>query len=431
MVRNDVAKVRLGICFLLALMVGGATMVLPTPALATERAMRVDTVLPPVDGPVASAGVGGLLARFAQADVAPFDMVGASWEGREAGTARVRTRTGGSWGRWTELEVEDEDAPDPGSKENRNPRTVTRPLWAEKSDGFELEAPSADLQVHLVRQDGARVRLLSPPDAGAADRPAIADRGAWGARPPREAPSYAPNVKMAFLHHTAGSNGYGADDVPRILRSDQAYHMDVRRWSDIGYNFLVDRFGRIWEGRAGGVDKAVIGAHAEGYNTGSTGVAVLGTFTSADVPRAAVDSVSRLLGWKLAKHGVDPGGRNGQFQNIAGHRDSKATDCPGARLYDRLPEIRSSARSHAAASSPSPPLLGLLGPSSSTPPPSAAPPNPPPPPAAQRQASSCRSRRGRKARCPSARRAKPKAKPKSRAKPRSRAPAKRAKGRRR
>ncbi|HSH60708.1 MAG TPA: peptidoglycan recognition protein, partial [Acidimicrobiales bacterium] len=304
MVRNDVAKVRLGICLVLALLVGGATMVLPTPALATERAMRVDTVLAPTDGSVVSAAASGLVAKFAQVDVAPFDMVGASWEGREAGTARVRTRAGGSWSRWTELEVEDEDAPDPGSRENRNPRTVTRPLWAEKSDGFELEAPSAGLKVHLVRQDGARVRLVSAPDAGAADRPPIADRGSWGARPPREAPSYAPNVKMAFLHHTAGSNSYGADDVPTILRSDQAYHMDVRRWNDIGYNFLVDRFGRIWEGRAGGVDNAVIGAHAEGYNTGSTGVAVLGTFTSADVPSSTVDSVSRLLGWKLAKHGV-------------------------------------------------------------------------------------------------------------------------------
>ncbi len=406
---DSVGKARLGICFLLALMVGGATVVLPTPALASERAMRVDTVPAPAGISVSSAGT-GLVAKFAQLEVAPFDMVGASWEGREAGEARVRARSGGRWGPWTELEVEDEDAPDPGSQENRNPRTVTRPLWAENSDGFELEGPSAGLKVHLVRQDGARVRVRSAPGAGAAERPPIGDRGSWGARGPKGPASYAPNVKMAFVHHTAGSNAYGADDVPRILRSDQAYHMDVRGWNDIGYNFLVDRFGRIWEGRAGGTDNAVIGAHAEGYNTGSTGVAVLGTFTSAEVPGAAVNAVSRLLGWKLAIHGVDPEGRNGEFHNVAGHRDSKATDCPGARLYDRLPEIRSAARSHAA---PAPPLLGLLGP----PPPQSQRAAPPPPQSPPPRAAACRRGRGRKARCAPARRAKApkKARAKSRA----------------
>ncbi len=215
------------------------------------------------------------------------------------------------------------------------------------------------------------------------------------------------NVKMAFVHHTAGSNAYGADDVPGILRSDQAYHMDVRGWNDIGYNFLVDRFGRIWEGRAGGTENAVIGAHAEGYNTGSTGVAVLGTFTSAEVPGAAVNAVSRLLGWKLAIHGVDPEGRNGGFHNVAGHRDSKATDCPGARLYDRLPEIRSAAgsaaRSHAA---PALPLVGLLAPpppqtQSAAPPPSQSPPR-------RAAASRRRGRRGRRAPARKVRATKPK-----------------------
>ncbi len=356
--RSNIGRARLGPCLLLALLMGAAGVVMPIPALATERAMRVDTEIPA--GVVTASGLhpGGPIAVYASAEAPPFAMLGVSWDGEEAGAARVRVRTDGGWGPWTLLDLEDEDAPDPGSPENREDarnRTVTRPLWVGMADGYELQAPRTNLAVHLVREASSRIKLRRTHGVAAAQRPPIGDRGSWGARPPRSAPSVASNVKMAFVHHTAGSNNYDPGDVPRMLRSDQAYHMDVRGWNDLGYNFIVDRFGRIWEGRAGGIDRAVIGAHAEGFNTGSTGVAVLGTFTSSDPPPAAVDAVSRLLGWKLSIHGVFPDGTTTMaggrwFNNISGHRDAKATDCPGRGLYDRLPEIRSNARRYAGPS---------------------------------------------------------------------------------
>jgi uncharacterized protein with LGFP repeats len=360
--QNGGAKTRLRIC-LLALVVGSSAVVLPVPALATERSMRVDTIDPPAVASVEATGAGGREddASTRVVDLEPFDMVGLSWQGKEAGPARIRVRTGEGWGPWTELEAEEDDAPDPGSREDRSDgRTVTRPLWVGKADGYELAAPRSGLKAHLVRQGDTRLRLRPEKGAKASHVPAIGDRGAWGARPAKDAPSSAPNVKMAFVHHTAGSNNYGPDEVPRILRADQAFHMDARGWDDIGYNFIVDRFGRIWEGRGGGMDRAVIGAHAGGFNTGSTGVAVIGTFSDTTVPGPAIDAVGRLLGWKLGIHGVDPAGgasmRSGgndkypagsvvNFNAISGHRDGSATDCPGARLYDRLPEIRGIARS--------------------------------------------------------------------------------------
>jgi len=330
---------------------------IPVPAVASQRAMAVDTERPANVVAAAEADPSGGVGSYIRSVTKSFVMLGVSWEGSDAGEARVRVRTDAGWGPWTELENEDEDAPDPGSPENREDarsRLATKPLWVGKANGYEVVAPANKLEVHLVREVGARLGLRPPPSAAAAVQPPIGDRGSWGARPPKTNPSVAPKLQMAFVHHTAGSNTYGYYDVPRVLRGDQAYHMDVQGWNDLGYNFVVDRFGRIWEGRAGGIDRAVVGAHSEGFNTGSTGVAVLGTFTSVDPPPAAVDAVSRLLGWKLFIHGVDPGGGNtlnGRgFNNISGHRDAKATDCPGARLYGRLPEIRASARRYGGPS---------------------------------------------------------------------------------
>ena len=359
--KNHDQRIRLGICTVLALLLGMAAVVVPTPALAVERTMRVDTISAPGGTKAAELGNAGR-ALFSQVEIAPFAMVGASWAGTGDGEARVRVHTSEGWGPWTDLEAEEEDAPDLGSPEDRNPRAVTRAMWVDEADGFQMEAPGNQLQVHLVREDDSGVRLRPERGARALDRPPIGDRAAWGARPPKDTPGVASGLKMAFVHHTAGSNSYGPGDVPRILRGDQAYHMDVQGWDDLGYNFVVDRFGRVWEGRAGGVHRPVIGAHTQGFNTASTGVAVIGTFSTTDVPSAAVDGLSQLLGWKLELHGVNPegsavmtsagndrypDGTNVRFPAISGHRDGKATDCPGQRLYDRLPRIRALARSDA------------------------------------------------------------------------------------
>src|SRR6266513_5606224 len=109
---------------------------------------------------------------------------------------------------------------------------------------------------------------------------------------------------MAFVHHTQKPNGYGRGEVPAMLRAIYAFHRYVNGWNDIGYNFAIDLYGRIFEARAGGIDEPVVGAHAGGYNLVSSGVAMLGSFVDGSPSRAAVAALKRLLAWKLALHGV-------------------------------------------------------------------------------------------------------------------------------
>ena len=111
-----------------------------------------------------------------------------------------------------------------------------------------------------------------------AGSPQIVSRTSWKADEEirRAPPRYAGAVYFAVVHHTAGSNTYSRAASPAIVRAIELYHVRGNGWNDIGYNFLVDRYGQVFEGRAGGIDRNVIGAHAEGFNTGSVGVAVIG-----------------------------------------------------------------------------------------------------------------------------------------------------------
>ena len=106
------------------------------------------------------------------------------------------------------------------------------------------------------------------------------------------------------MHHTVNSNGYSRDQVPSIIRGIYAYHTQSRGWSDVGYNFLVDRFGRIWEGRYGGVARPVVGAHTLGYNDYSFAMSAIGNFDVTGAPSAMLDAYGRLFAWKLSLHGV-------------------------------------------------------------------------------------------------------------------------------
>jgi hypothetical protein len=174
---------------------------------------------------------------------------------------------------------------------------------------------------------------------------------------------------MAFIHHTVDANGYGPGQVPAMLRAIQAYHQDAQGWGDIGYNFVIDRFGRVWEGRDGGLDRPVIGAHTQGFNTGSVGIAVLGSFSSTLPSDAALTATAQVAGWKLGVAGVSPtatttmvsggndrypAGRVVTFNTVSGHLDAKPTSCPGAHLYARLPIIRTRASAVAAVVRASP-----------------------------------------------------------------------------
>lgn len=199
-----------------------------------------------------------------------------------------------------------------------------------------------------------------PPAGHRAARPRIVPRSAWLDRvtghtqPP---PRYDDKVVAVFLHHTDSPNGYACADAPRIIRGLYAGQTGARHWDDIGYNFLVDRCGTIYEGRAGGIDRPVTGAHTQGFNHRTAGIAALGTFTAGvPVPRAMTDAIAALAAWKLGLADIDPRGRarlvssSGESRYragaaatlpaLAGHDAGFHTSCPGAALTARLPAIR-------------------------------------------------------------------------------------------
>ncbi|MFL6057264.1 MAG: N-acetylmuramoyl-L-alanine amidase [Actinoallomurus sp.] len=200
------------------------------------------------------------------------------------------------------------------------------------------------------------------PKTSTAPRPTIVSRARWGADESLVAApnAYGVKVKAVFVHHTDTGNDYSCADSAAVVRSVFLYHVKTNGWNDLGYNFLVDKCGTLFEGRSGGVDRPVIGAHAYGFNTDSAGVAVLGTFTTVAPPQPALDTVAKVAAWKLGLDGGDPTGstkltegvKDGNFtygsqvtfKTISGHRDANSTACPGKLLYDKLPAIRTAAK---------------------------------------------------------------------------------------
>ncbi|MFF3325044.1 peptidoglycan recognition protein [Streptomyces sp. NPDC002889] len=199
---------------------------------------------------------------------------------------------------------------------------------------------------------------VGPQPPHGAPRPAIVSRAAWGADEGmvRQRAAYTGAVSAVFIHHTGHPNGYDCADVPDMLRAVQADHVRGEGWDDIGYNFVVDRCGTIYEGRAGGIGRPVRGAHAKGFNADSVGIAALGTFDpGATVPQALEEGIAKVAAWKL-RPGANPRGtvrlvstndeskykkgEPAELHVISGHRDSYRTLCPGDALYKRLPAIR-------------------------------------------------------------------------------------------
>jgi hypothetical protein len=280
-----------------------------------------------------------------------FDMVGLHWRG--SGSVDFRTRSdGGRWSAWRPAAPED-DRPDAGVGEISRPGwRLGNPWWARGSNRLEVRTTGRVTRVRawFVRSSAARIPLRRVSVAGS---PEIITRRAWNAneKSVRSAPRYAPVLRLGIVHHTAGSNSYRPEDSAAIVRGIELYHVKANGWDDIGYNFLVDRYGQVFEGRAGGMQRNVIGAHAQGFNTGSTGVALLGTYSGARPTREAERALATLLAWRLDVAHLDPAssgmissGGNPRFmpgagvylRTISGHRDADSTACPGDSLYSRL-----------------------------------------------------------------------------------------------
>ncbi len=287
----------------------------------------------------------------------PTELVGFEWDGSRAGAVDVRAKGPDGWTDWQRAEGDPAEGPDIGSPEHHD-RTTAGPVWVGRNvrqvQVRVAEGTLSGLKLHALRSEDppAGARLGGAKPAGAAPaQPGIVSRLSWGADETYRTinagcsqPLYASSLRYAVVHHTASTNTYTAADSAAMVRGIYYFHTHTNKWCDIGYNFLVDRFGTVFEGRFGGTTQAVVGAHAEGFNTGSTGVAVLGTFSSDPVPSAAYSALRGLLAWKLALHGVDPNATitvgTTVVRTITGHRDLNSTECPGAMGEAVLPSLR-------------------------------------------------------------------------------------------
>lgn len=368
------------------------------PTAAPQIATAVQGGPPAVVLREVAVGAGGrLAARDGSRGIAlPIraEMVGASWAGPVAELEMRAKGVDGAWSRWVELHATPGEGPDPQSHEARATRgrhVLANPIWvgdatqvevrvpagAEDARGRAVAAASAnasDVRLVAINASGtatARDRAMSGARDTAArmlgggaeaeavvSSPGIVSRAGWGARAAKSAPGISDGVRGFVLHHTVNSNSYSCSSVPSMLRGIQSYHMNSNGWDDMGYNFLVDRCGGVWEGRGGGVTEPVIGAHTYGFNTNTAGIALLGTHSASSVGSPARSAVVRLVAWRADVARINPTGSmvltaraDGKFQEgqrvtaraIAGHRDLFGTDCPGSLAYGIINSLRSSA----------------------------------------------------------------------------------------
>src|SRR3954447_5470153 len=345
------------------LLVLGAALSAPAVAAAASASLRA-TALP--------------LAASATRQTQRFDLVGLHWRG--SGSVRFSTHTlGGGWSAWHAAAPEADDQPDPGTAERAAAGgwQIGSPFWAGLSDGirYRVAGRVSSLRAYFVLSAAASVpaRRLQ-----IASSPQIIARSGWDADEEirRGKPRYAAAVRFAIVHHTAGSNSYTAAQSPAIVKGIELYHVKANGWNDIGYNFLVDKYGQIFEGRYGGMTRAVIGAHAEGFNTGSVGVALIGNYGNAKVSPAAEQALAELLAWRLDLAHVDPlskvaaiSGGNPKYpvgtalalHAVSGHRDVYPTSCPGSVLYALLPSIAAVTAQSGLPKIYAPKLAGQLG----------------------------------------------------------------------
>ncbi|WP_022871608.1 N-acetylmuramoyl-L-alanine amidase [Yaniella halotolerans] len=344
-----------------------------------------------------------------------FHVAGVTWEGTAPEQIDIRAYSNDGWSEWLNLEIDETDEGTDG----------TEPIMAAGSDGIQVRASGEILpdafNVHLMTGDGSTGEEKGSKASEAEDQPAqdtelkpaenvsattsrndhnfllsnttvdetpqtqlasnrlsanikavpfsknIVSRTQWGA--PRDASwrtRYA-SLEGAIVHHTAGTNSYTRAQAPNIVKGIWSYHTFTRGWGDIGYNFLIDKYGTVYEGRSGSVDskagEMAIGAHAAPANTGSVGVSVLGSYTGNTNPSSTVlDTISEIIAWQFAMADIDPKGtftyRNSSGNNvstnaISGHRNISATICPG-NIYPRLGTIRNSVASKIDDYAPNP-----------------------------------------------------------------------------
>ncbi|OHU82635.1 N-acetylmuramoyl-L-alanine amidase [Mycobacterium talmoniae] len=340
--------------------------------------------------PLADLGAGETIRELHQDT--PFSMVALTGADLTGTSARVRAQRGdGSWGPWYATEALEADAAAAPGPRGTEPvyvgRTTTvqiavrrpadAPVTAAPPDS-DAAKPGLGYRPATVEQPFAQnisAVLISPPRAPVDTQwspptaivppgqpPNIISRAQWGADEAMRCGNteYDAGVRAAVVHHTAESNDYAPQDSAGIVQSIYAYHTRTLGWCDIAYNALVDKYGQVFEGRAGGMNKPVVGSHTGGFNRDTWGVAMIGNFENEPPTPIQLRTVGRLLGWRLGLAGVDPlgtatlvsaGGANTHFPRgatptlpaIFTHRDVGNTECPGNAGYAAMDEIRATA----------------------------------------------------------------------------------------
>lgn len=333
-----------------------------TLALVTLSTLVLPTVPSSGDAPASSTADRTIELRDGQAtELAVDDLVAVSADlhGR-AVEVRWADDSADGWSDWTPLAASGEHAPDEDSAELDGVDTgISEPVWTGRTDTLQVRGDAGELDLELITMAGDLARRAddTPPATAEAFSvwPPIVPRSAWDPNGDCEAKGsadIAPTVERIFVHHTVVFPDYAPPEGDDVVRAICLGHTKRRGFDDIGYNFLIDRYGVIYQGREGGILNAVEGAHAQGFNYGSAGIALVGNFQEDHVPAAAAEALDALSAWLTDLHGIAPkgrgmmtstGGKSTRYPegfvvdlpNIVGHRDTALnSSCPGDHLYD-------------------------------------------------------------------------------------------------
>ncbi|MBF6473919.1 N-acetylmuramoyl-L-alanine amidase [Nocardia abscessus] len=330
----------------------------------------------------------------------PFSMVALTAKELADTTATIRARQpDGTWGPWYDAEPVDTHRTDrsgPGPTNGTEPiyvgdtnavqvlvtrkqaaaetiRPVAAPIVgdpaAQAGDPARQPVPRSDDQ---AQQPADLTAVLIDPGRGAVDGalhnvaaelpgggPSVITRAQWGADESIrcDQPTYDDHIGGVTVHHTAGRNDYSKSESAGIVRAIYTYHAKTLGWCDIGYNALVDKYGQVFEGRFGGLDRPVQGAHAGGFNENTSGVALMGNYESEQPTEASIEALGAFVGWRAKVAGLDPKGHTTMYSEgtsftpyaqgeavrlpiVFAHRDVGNTTCPGDAAYALMDRIR-------------------------------------------------------------------------------------------
>jgi hypothetical protein len=292
--------------------------------------------------------------------VSPFLAWSVEWEGSEALSLEIRFYEAGRWSEWTQL------IPDPHS-ERKAPQFISQLGFAPAaSTHFDIrilpqEAASelASASVHFYNPGDTHTPPASEDAAGVlacpCPQPAYLDRLGWcpSGNCPIDPTPVPTSITHLIVHHSAGANS--SSDWSAVVRSIWDYHVNSNGWDDIGYNWLIDPNGVLYEGRG----NDLLGAHFCGTNGNTMGICMMGTYTSVVPSDTSLQTLTQLLGWKACDRDIDPedfsfhNGSGLNLFNISGHRDGCSTACPGDSLYARLPGLRTDVSDYIDSCEPS------------------------------------------------------------------------------